>query len=349
MTALIKTLLLRIIFIIAIYIFCYESVYAQQRPYYTQYILNPYILNPAVAGMESYRELKLGQRLQWAGLDGAPVTSYITFQGPLKIPSYKTTSPLSFSPSGLDPRGEAYWQDATIPVSHHALGGAVIYDRTGPLANLNAYATYAYHLGIAPQTTLAFGASFGLQYLSLNYGQLNFEVPNVTQNVSNYLNRIAPDANVGLMLYSRRYFVGVSAQNLFPTNVQFISNQVSAYRGNYLVPHFFVMGGYRVYLGNDFAFLPSTLIKYISPLPISFDLNAKFQYRDLAWAGLTYRYPGTFAGSVGININHLVNIGYSYDASTSPLLGTVNSGTHELVLGFLINNRYGDWCPKNIW
>ena len=35
------------------------SVNAQQRPYYTQYILNNFIVNPAVAGIENYTDVKI--------------------------------------------------------------------------------------------------------------------------------------------------------------------------------------------------------------------------------------------------------------------------------------------------
>lgn len=37
---------------------------AQQRPYYTQYIMNNYIINPAVAGIENYWDVKASHRLQ---------------------------------------------------------------------------------------------------------------------------------------------------------------------------------------------------------------------------------------------------------------------------------------------
>ena len=35
---------------------------AQQRPHYTQYILNNYILNPALSGIENYVDVKLSTR-----------------------------------------------------------------------------------------------------------------------------------------------------------------------------------------------------------------------------------------------------------------------------------------------
>ncbi|MFI5188558.1 MAG: type IX secretion system membrane protein PorP/SprF, partial [Chitinophagales bacterium] len=53
-------------------------VFAQQRPHYTQYILNNYILNPALSGIENYTDVKLSARDQWVGLNGAPETFYFT-------------------------------------------------------------------------------------------------------------------------------------------------------------------------------------------------------------------------------------------------------------------------------
>ena len=53
---------------------------------------------------------------------------------------------------------------------------------------------------------------------------------------------------------------------------------------------------------------------------------------------------------VGVNVAHTVNISYSYDNNRGTnLLGTMNRGTNELVLGFTLNNKYGDLCPRNIW
>jgi hypothetical protein len=50
----------------------------QAKPYYTQYILNNYILNPALSGIENYTNLKMSYRNQWTAIDGAPETVYFT-------------------------------------------------------------------------------------------------------------------------------------------------------------------------------------------------------------------------------------------------------------------------------
>lgn len=57
------------------------GVRAQQKPHYTQYILNQYIINPAITGIENYVDIKASHRHQWVGLQDAPVTTYFTIHG----------------------------------------------------------------------------------------------------------------------------------------------------------------------------------------------------------------------------------------------------------------------------
>ena len=90
------------------------------------------------------------------------------------------------------------------------------------------------------------------------------------------------------------------------------------------------------------------MIKYMNPLPTQIEVNAKLQYHDLAWIGASYRHKDGFAGMVGMNIYNAFNIGYAYDYTTSRL-NNFTKGTHEIILGFLIGNRYPDSCPTNVW
>lgn len=323
---------------------------AQQRPYYTQYIMNNYIINPAVAGIENYWDVKASHRLQWVGLQDAPVTTYLTIHGPLKKSDYDDRgSATSFRASGQNPRGEAYWRDYTAPDPHHGVGFTMLNDKTGPLNRFAMYGTYSYHLSLSPTTSLSAGASVGFTNISLDAGKLNFGGTTVDPAVagSGVINRIKPDISAGLWLYSRNYFVGVAAQQIIPQQIAFSDNTVYLQNGK-LLPHLFVSAGYRTQLSEDISLLPSMLLRYISPLPLGFDLNTKVQYQDLLWAGASYRYQDGFAAMVGLNLNHNINIGYSYDMQTSNL-NTVSRGTHEILIGFLLGNKYGDWCPRNLW
>jgi type IX secretion system PorP/SprF family membrane protein len=320
---------------------------AQQKPHYTQYILNQYILNPALTGIENYTDIKVSHRHQWAGIDGAPVTSYVTAHTALGKKDYRTT-PTSFTMPGENPRGKRYWEDYTAAEPHHGIGLQIINDKTGPLGQFSAFATYAYHIGITPRTTLAAGFGAGFSRISLQTSKLQFAVPvDPAVYTSGTLNKFKPDVTAGLYLYSANYFVGVSAQQLIPQKIDFTDNTVKEIGGR-LVPHVFATTGYRFLLNEDFNVTPSVMVKYINPMPLQVDINAKLQYLDLLWLGASYRVKYGFAGMVGMNVANTVHVGYSYDYSTTAL-NNYSHGTHEFLIGFTIGNKYDDGCPRNVW
>src|SRR5215208_3364329 len=107
--------------------------FAQQRPHYTQYILNNYILNPALTGIENYTDLKISARDQWVGLSGAPRTAYLSVHTAIGKKDLKT-SITSYSIPGENPRGNAYHLSLS-PKTNLAAGfaGGIIkvgYDRS---------------------------------------------------------------------------------------------------------------------------------------------------------------------------------------------------------------------------
>src|SRR5688572_15485385 len=81
-----------------------NAAIAQQRSHYTQYILNNYILNPALSGIENYTDVKVSARDQWVGINGAPRTAYFTIHTPIGKKDYKTSA-TSFNVPGENPRG----------------------------------------------------------------------------------------------------------------------------------------------------------------------------------------------------------------------------------------------------
>src|SRR4028119_1283344 len=122
----------KVFFAIAALVFCSAS-FAQQLPHYTQYVLNNFIINPSVAGIENYTDVKVSHRHQWVGLRDAPVTTYLTIHGPLKKSDFTRETATTFRPDGENPRGQAYWQDYTAAEPHQGIGFTMINDRTGPL------------------------------------------------------------------------------------------------------------------------------------------------------------------------------------------------------------------------
>lgn len=322
--------------------------FAQQKPHYTQYILNQYIINPALSGIENYIDVKVSHRHQWTGLSGGPVTTYVTMQGPINKKDYRTTA-TSFAVPGENPRGQRYWENYTAAEPHHGVGLQFINDVTGPLTNLSVFGTYAYHIGLTPRTSLSAGFGAGFSRFSLNSSALNFNNTTVDPVVysSGVLNRTKFDMTAGLYLYSADYFIGLSAQQIVPNTLSYADHTITTETGK-TVPHIFLTGGYRFMINEDLNLTPSLMVKYINPLPIQVEVNTKLQYRDLIWIGASYRHKDSFAGMVGFNISNSVNLGYSYDNATTAL-ASYNRGTHELVLGFTFGNKYDDSCPRNVW
>ena len=57
--------------------------YSQQNAYVGHYTVNPFLLNPSLAG-ENSSKLFLNYRKQWVGFLGAPETQNITYDSPFK-------------------------------------------------------------------------------------------------------------------------------------------------------------------------------------------------------------------------------------------------------------------------
>lgn len=324
---------------------------AQQRPHYTQYVLNNYILNPALSGIENYTDLKISGRDQWVGLNGAPQTAYLSIHAPLGKKDYKTSA-TSYQVPGENPRGTSYWQNYTASEPHHGVGLVIVNDKTGNFNRFSAAASYAYHLGLNARTNVAAGFSAGISKFTRNGSKADFtgtgNPVDPAQGAGTYINRVRPDLAAGLWLYTGDYFMGLSVQQIIPQKISFVDDV--AYEGGKLQPHFFATAGYRFLINEEINVVPSMLLKYVSGTPTTpqFDLNLKVQYQDLLWLGGSYRLKDGYAAMLGLNVGNTFNVGYAYDF-TKTALNTASNGTHELVIGFLIGNRFGDTCPRNVW
>lgn len=338
--------------IVAIYmLFSVLNADAQQKPIYSQYILNNYIINPAVSGIENYTDLKFSYRSQWGGIDGAPVTSYMSIQGPIGKKDYRTSA-TSFQVPGENPRGHSYMEEYTAPEPHSGAGLIVMSDKTGYINRWGAYGTYAYHKGLNPRTTLSAGFLVGMTSVSIdatkiNWGTVNQDDPAVGY-ASGDISKIKPEVGAGLWLYGAEYFVGVSVLNIVPAKMKFVTDPKY---GSSFLPHYFITGGYKFFLNDDLTLMPSVMVQYIQPAPPQVYTNFKLQYLDKAWIGSSFRFGdqlGGFSAMAGINVSNTFNVGYAYDVAPSAL-SQYSRNTHEIIVGFLIGNKYDDSCPRQNW
>ncbi|MGZ3766376.1 MAG: PorP/SprF family type IX secretion system membrane protein [Mucilaginibacter sp.] len=317
---------------------------AQQKPQYTQYVLNNILLNPAVTGIENYVDLKAGYRSQWTGLQGAPVTSYLTISAPFGSDFVQGDAAAMSPGNQANPYSHLYTQNYEASEPHHGIGFMIISDQAGPINTTNIDATYAYHLGISSTFNLSLGVAAGVNHISLNTSQLILENPLDPAIANGNNSQWKPDLSIGVWGYSSNYYFGVSAMQLLPQNLYLSTN--NSVNQSKTVPQYFVTGGVKLFLSDDLTLLPSTLVKLISPLPVAYDVNMKLAFRDKFWIGASYRNQDSVAGLMGFNISSLINISYSYDYTTSALR-TVSNGTHEIVIGILLNNRDKVESPRH--
>lgn len=98
------------------------------------------------------------------------------------------------------------------------------------------------------------------------------------------------------------------------------------------VPHYFLTGGYRFFVGEDVSFTPSVMAKYVAPFPVTYDVNLKVSFRNNFWLGGSFRRKDAFSVLAGFTISKMLDAGYSFDNNISAIK-TINSGSHEFVLG----------------
>lgn len=335
--------------LIASTFFCSASVLAQAKPFYTQYVLNNYILNPAVTGIENYTEIKLSNRNQWTGINGAPVTTYMSVHTPIGKTDLRTNAN-SFTVPGEDPRGRRLWEEYTPPDPHHGIGLTAMNDKAGYINRWSVNATYAYHKPLGVKTTLSAGFAAGVTSVSLDrskieWGNLDPNDPAVGISTGE-LKRLKPELGAGLWLYSAQYFLGVSVLNIIPGKANFVADDKY---GTYYTPNYFATAGYRFSLTNEVMVMPSVMVQYWQPQLAGFHGTVKLQYLDNVWVGGSYRVSDLISGysaMAGIHVSNTFNISYAYENATTSRLRNYTKNTHEIMLGFIIGNRYSQKCPR---
>ena len=340
------------IVIILLSLFIHKMATCQAKPSYTQYVLNNYILNPAVTGIENYTDVKLSSRNQWTGINGAPVTSYFSIHAPLGKKDLRTSA-TSFAVPGNNPRGQQYWEEYTAPVPHHGIGMIALNDKAGYINRWSLFASYAYHRPLSIKTTLSAGFNAGVTSVNLDRSKIDFASLDPSDPAVGYSNgelkKIKPEVGAGLWLYSSDYFVGLAVQNIVAGKVNFGRNNDNA---TYYSPNYFLTAGYRFLLNDDLNLIPSAMVQYWQPQLVGIHANAKLQYQDKLWVGGSYRYGdfiSGYAGMAGINVSNTFNVSYAYEVATSSRLRAYTNNTHEIMIGFILGNNYGDTCPRNVW
>jgi type IX secretion system PorP/SprF family membrane protein len=340
----------RILSFLLITFFGISAAVAQQRPQYSQYSLNNYLVNPAIGGIENYSDVKMGFRKQWAGLEGAPQTMYASFHTSIGNEDRNRTSGRSMMRGAV---GRSYSRTKVNRNNkfhrarpHHGIGATIQRDQTGPIQNTSMTASYAFHLPVTQRIKVSMGAAGGFNQFTLNRRAMTTVVTQDPALYSNRLNSMKLDMGLGTWVYSDNFFVGLSAMDLL-ANTSGKSQVNSQLEPNFTNPHIYLTGGYRFYVSNDLTLIPSAMVKYSQPAT-AVDINLKAMAYERVWAGVSYRHQDAVSVMAGVSISPTFDISYSYDAVTSELRNA-SSGSHEIVVGLKLRNRAQVFCPQWMW
>lgn len=274
-------------------------VFSQQLPHFSQYYLNDYLINPAVAGSRPYFEGKSAHRYQWEGITDAPRTYTLSVNGPTKNQKM-------------------------------GLGGYLFTDNVGPTRRTGANLSYAYHVRVSDKLKLGMGISAGVIQFMIDGSKITLRESDddiITNGVQSVL---LPDAGFGLYLYHEKYYLGFSAPQLLNSRVTFFKDGRNP-EGT-LPSHFFMSGGYKFKLAEDFILEPSVFVKYVKPAPVQVEGTLRLIYQEKVWLAGTYRDKDAITASIGYLINNYFTVAYGFDFTTTNLRNYSN-GTHELLVG----------------
>jgi type IX secretion system PorP/SprF family membrane protein len=304
---------------------------AQQQGLFSNYLLNGYIYNPALAGIEDHIDVRTSLRRQWVNMPG-PNTMYASINGAINQKDLNKEELGSLPMRGAS---TIKFKNVAPKKIRHGLGGFFLNDQAGLITRNQFNIGYSIHLPLNQEYYLAFGMGFGANLFSLGNANLRDEGDDAfagAQNISAF-----PDLQAGIYLYSDRLQIGLSSTQMIANRFSFAQfNKSLAY--NNLTRHFFGTISYALPLDQDFDLLPVGIIRYTENSPLSWEGGLKIRYRNTFWAGGSYRHQSAIIGMVGLSLSKWVDLAYAYDFATNDIQSS-SVGSHEVVLGLRLYNK----------
>jgi type IX secretion system PorP/SprF family membrane protein len=290
-----KILLISLLFLSAF------EMRSQQAVQYSQFMMNDYGLNPAVAGSNKGLTVMLGRRTQWRGFAYAPETNFASITKDFGKKGYKY-----------------YW---------HGVGAYVEQDKFGLFTSKVAYASYAIHMKLSPKYFMSVGVAAGIKSVALS---TVYDLNDIALAV-NGPKVLLPDVVPGLYLYSKKMSVGISVKNVYKNTLKQGSKEIGT-RGHLLPTAVFTASKKFRSEGYDFIFVPGVNIQSnFYGIPSS-QFNFMAYFRQRVGVGITYRAHDAVAGIIQVRVMKNVVVGFAYDYTVSRFRAA-NANSDEIMIG----------------
>ena len=293
----------KVLFILGVIcILCTSRVSAQINVVYNQFFLNPYVYNPAYAGVEGHSVFFALYRQQWLNIQDAPAIANVNFHTPLK--------------GGV------------------GLGIMAFNESIGPLNTTWGKVSTSYLLTVDRDHYLRFGLSIGGGTNSLNLGEIDSPADPAFVNIAEENTFMIGD--FGMTYHFDHFNIGVSVPNLV-TYDAFSAETMSEIKIAPLDNILFKVN-YRGHLGDDIAIEPHVIYRYSDVGEDLIEGTVIFHIKHIIWAGGTYRQDNNFIGLMGVKIAEKFAVGYSYELGNSDISNALGA-THEVHIGWHLGTK----------
>jgi len=314
--------------LIAILILLPSGAVAQQMPMYSQYMMNRFLLNPAVAGYDGLTTINLTAREQWMGLPYSPRTVALSadtrlIKAPPRRPGLPDRRPLT----NLFRSGNV------------GIGGYIYNDRSGLIDRTGIQFSYAYHIWMR-EHQLSFGISATGFQMKIDERRIELEQDYDPLMGAYGKGLFVPDVNAGVHLWGPSYYIGLSSTQMLQSVLKFGNDGLRDFRMERV---FYLMGGITLELENEVTVEPLFMAQSTFTTSYKLDVGSKFYYGDQYWGGISYRSVGAVVFMMGFRFERL-HFGYAYDYSLNSM-SHQNFGSHELMINF----RFGDTQRRYRW
>ncbi len=288
-----------------------SQVSAQINVVYNQFFVNPYVYNPAYAGVEGHSVFFASYRQQWLNIQDAPAISNVNFHTPLK--------------GGV------------------GLGIMAFNESVGPLNTTWGKISTSYLLTLDRTHYLRFGMSLGGGTNSVNLGEVDSPTDPAFLNIAPNNSFLIGD--FGMTYHTGHFNFGVSIPNLM-TYKTFSTESMGPVEIKPLDNILFKVN-YRGHLGDDIAVEPHVIYRYSDVGPDLYEGTVIFHIKHVLWAGATYRQDNNIIGLIGFKIAESFALGYSYEVGNSDITNITDftgsnsllGPTHEVVVGWHLGKR----------
>lgn len=293
--------------------------WAQQPQQYSLYMLNPFQVNPAYAGLDHSISATGVFRKQWVNLPGSPSQQHLNVHAPLYFLS---------GGIGLNFENETIGAEQTI----------------------QATLAYNYQIAVGKIGILSAGFSGGLLQKTLDGSVLRtpdgeYVDGNTIDHQDGTLSTGVESGQVpvfqaGLYFQSETFEIGIAAKNLVESSLNLSADIVNFN----LKRTYFATAAYRLDVGDRLTLRPSIMLKS-DLVEHQMDFSLLIQYNDNIFIGSSFRgYTQTSRDAVvllmGLKLNDKIKLAYAYDLTISSLRN-VSTGSHEIMLNYNLNKPIG--------